>query len=206
MELDVRGIEAIFGIKPRDWKREIERRLKAGMLPQPGERSLAAAGYPELYRVTIFLTDAGLERWTSNHTLRFPPICCLCGAPAAVELETQGDKVPHCAEHGSGRAGLMIENGSLAPKAVWITLTGRHEGFLQQTVEANADGDVFPPWAVFPQYDSYSGFWKQGGQFWITRVFDPFWKGLDELQKAAYLRKWPASPDWREWLNLKLGA
>jgi hypothetical protein len=83
-------------------------------------------------------------------------------------LEVAGVCVPYCAEHGAVSDGLLIESGSLSAKAVWVMLTGRHEGFLQQTENANTEGDVFPPWEVFPQYDSYSGFWKQGGQFWMT--------------------------------------
>ena len=205
MELDVRKIEARFGIKPRNWRREIERRLAAGLPPQPGDRSLAAAGYPELYRVTIFFTDAGLERWERSHTVRFPRNCCVCGAPATADSEVDGvGGVPHCPAHGSGPGGLIIECGALAPKAVWITLTGRHQKFLLETVEANADGDVFPPWEVFPQYDSTSGFWKQGGQFWMTRVFRPLWTAMAENQKATYLRKWPAPKDWAEWLALDI--
>jgi hypothetical protein len=202
MTLDVHRIEATFGIKPRNWQREIERRLEAGIVPQPGDRSLAAAGYPELYRTTIFLGDAGLDRWEHGRHLLFPPICCVCAAPAEIEIAEAGSRIPHCREHGAGRASLMIESGAAAPKAMWITLTGRNDEFLQQAAKANSDGDMVPPWEAFPQYDSYSGFWKQGGEFWIAQAFAPFWKALNDGQKAAYIEKWQASPEWREWLEL----
>jgi hypothetical protein len=203
MGLDTQQIEEAFGLKPRDWKREIERHLKAGTLPEPGNRSLAAAGYPELYRVTVFFTDSGLIAWRQSHTLRFPAICCVCGMPATNERQVDEVSVPYCSEHSSGPSRLMIEVGSYG-RAPWVLLTGLHEGFLQQTVQMNKEGDILPPWEVFPQYDSETGFWKQGGQFWIDELFGPFWNGLNNAQRTAYLQKWRASIDWRERLALNL--
>jgi hypothetical protein len=206
MESDLDKVEATFGIKPRNWKRELEKRLKAGILPQPGDRSLAALGYPELFRVTLFLTDIGLDAWDQNQSLRFPPTCCVCNEPAAATASLPGTDggtdIPHCVAHNTGTPRLILSTGSLAPKAVWITLTGQNEAFLLKTLEANATGDAFPPWVVFPDQDSYSGFWKQSGQFWLTQVFRPFWATLPENSKTTYLQKWQAPEDWLEWLNL----
>jgi hypothetical protein len=201
MQLDPKQIETAFGFRPRNWEQELEKRLQAGWVPRPGDRSLTALGYPELFRITIFLTAAGLDLWSRERSVVFPQVCCVCGRAAHSNRQVDGLSIPYCTDHEHGRVQLMVESGSLAPKAVWVTITGLNEDFLATTEALNQSGDVFPPWEVYPQYDSHSGFWKQGGQFWLVRVFGPFWRSLDDPARAGYLARWNAPHDWRDWLT-----
>jgi hypothetical protein len=215
MELDARRIEQVFGIPERDWQKILRRNLESGV--QADGESLALFGYGELQNVSFFLTTDGLRLWRNDGGIEFPDACCVCQRSPSIWLsskETDGKfhdgrrpvrltRVPHCSEHGSARfAKLLFDAGSLSANVVWVALVGQNANFLRDTLARNRHGDVPPPWIAFPDQNSYSGYWRQSGEPWITTVFFPFWAGLDSNARFEYLERWSAPADWREWLAL----
>jgi hypothetical protein len=61
--------------------------------------------------------------------------------------------------------------------------------------------DVMPPWEFFPGKGPVHG-WNQGfPEEWRTEVWDPFWRGLGQAERSAYLeRNPPPDEDWHETL------
>lgn len=215
MELDADRIQRVFGIPRRDWKRILRQNLETAT--QVETTSLSLFGYPELHQVSFYLTAIGLRLWKNEGSILLPDLCCVCQRASRIWLPTDKSdgefyngrhsvslaRVPHCEIHGSREsAELLFDAGSFSPNAVWAAVMGVNASFLHDVLALNQSGDVPPPWEAFPNQNSYSGFWKQSGEPWMATVFRPFWKKLETSEKCAYLERWSAPADWREWLTL----
>lgn len=73
--------------------------------------------------------------------------------------------------------------------------------FATQIDALNRGEEIVPPWIAFPDSDPWWGGWRQGNsQGWLVLVWIPFWRHLNDREKLAYIEKWDASADWREYL------
>ncbi|NOK63934.1 MAG: hypothetical protein GFH27_549319n114 [Chloroflexi bacterium AL-W] len=69
----------------------------------------------------------------------------------------------------------------------------------QQALEARAE--IEPPCVAYPEQEPWWGGWRQGySEAWLHEVWFPFWKKLGLKERMAYVEKWQASPEWREYL------
>jgi hypothetical protein len=183
----------------------------------PGDKeSLALHGYPALRQIDFFLTIQGLARWRTTQSLLFPPKCCVCKEEAQCFLPIKHHKgfldwkapkaivqdIPHCAQHGSGKEAKLIAIIDVWSLSVYrIALIGLNEAFLTETAELNQGGVVVPPWQAFPEYTPFSVGWRQGqAEYWMGRVWQPFWNRLSGEEQTRYLETWQAPTDWRAWL------
>jgi hypothetical protein len=66
------------------------------------------------------------------------------------------------------------------------------------------EGDVPPPWVVYPGNDPFWGGWRQGeSEGWLQQSWMPFWLALDRGARDEYLLRWPPPDDWwRETLTV----
>jgi len=176
MLLNEKEIARIFGIKPRNWQRALERNLAKGLRPQG--TSLAIADYPELHLLSFFLTKEAGEQWHTGQRL----------------------------ESRIGDGAVLVEHGRWNDRVDYLTLIGPDPDHLAAIRDRYNIGDVIPPWSLFPEYDAESGFWKQGGEFWIADVFRPFLTGMGAEARQRYLDRWNASPPWREFVEFICGA
>jgi len=61
--------------------------------------------------------------------------------------------------------------------------------------------EIEPPWVVNPHSEPWSPSWQQGSiEAWKDSIWRPFWKRLSEEERVAYVNKWKAPADWREYL------
>ena len=175
--------------------------------------SLAHMGYPTLTQVSFFLTDRGLQQWQTEKTINFPKQCCVCLEPsqrflAAYDYNLLGwqnptsiiESIPHCHHHSEdNQAKLLITVNAWNEATTMITIIGMNREFLIATLNLNQIGDVFPPWQAFPEYDSFSGGWRQGnGEYWMLNVWLPYWEQLSTAEKQDYINKWNAPNNWKE--------
>lgn len=205
-----RQIRRVFGLKkaPRSSPED---------LPPESEGSLAWLGYPTLRQVDFFPSLPSLKRWRTEKSLAFPPHCCVCLREANRYLPARIDKgwlglrgkeriletIPHCERHGSGdEARLFATLDAWSEDVCHVSLIGLNGTFLSETAKLNQVGEVPPPWRAFPEYTPASGGWRQGnGEYWMARVWHPFWSGLTEVERTHYLDRWAASAEWREWMT-----
>lgn len=67
--------------------------------------------------------------------------------------------------------------------------------------------EIEPPWHIYPacmdmELGPMWGGWRQGNsEGWIKLIWYPFWNGLSREDRIAYLTKWNASEDWRDYLD-----
>lgn len=54
-----------------------------------------------------------------------------------------------------------------------------------------------PPWIALPDLSPDDPCNQGAGEAYIVLEFLPFWSGLTAVQKAAYLDRWNATPEWR---------
>lgn len=186
-------------------------------LSSANEDSLAYLGYPTLRQVDFFLGLQSLEHWRNERSLAFPPGCCVCLQEADRYLPSCTDKgwlgllgkerilerIPHCERHGDGdEAKLIATVDSWGEAVCHVSLIGLNATFLSETAMLNQTGEVPPPWRAFPEYSPVSGGWRQGnGEYWMGRVWSPFWNGLPETERALYLERWAAPAEWRTWMQ-----
>jgi hypothetical protein len=54
-------------------------------------------------------------------------------------------------------------------------------------------GDIVPPpWVRYPGSEPTWGGWRQGeSEAWLRDTWFPYWQGLSQQQRAAYLKQWP---------------
>src|SRR5438552_3359066 len=71
-------------------------------------------------------------------------------------------------------------------------------------MDSRFDRDVPPPWVVYPFTNdpSWSGWRQGGGEGWLSHEWAPFWMGLDEEARVAYLERWPPPDAWRTHLRI----
>lgn len=205
-----RQIRRVFGLKKAP-------RSNPEHLPPENERSLAFLGYPTLRQADFFLGLQSLERWQNERSLAFPPGCCVClqeanrYLPACIDKGWLGlrgkerilERTPHCERHGDGDEARLIATVDFWGEAIChVSLIGLNETFLSETAELNQTGEVPPPWRAFPEYSPVSGGWRQGnGEYWMARVWSPFWNGLPEAERTLYLERWAVPSEWRAWLT-----
>jgi hypothetical protein len=62
--------------------------------------------------------------------------------------------------------------------------------------------ELAPPWVAYPGADPWWGGWRQGySETWLLDEWLPFWRTLGELERKAYLARWPAPSDqWRAYV------
>jgi hypothetical protein len=60
------------------------------------------------------------------------------------------------------------------------------------------DSEPPPPWIAMPALSPDDPANQGAGEAYIVLEFLPYWCGLSVAQKAAYLDRWNASPQWRE--------
>lgn len=205
-----RQIRRVFGLKKAT-------RSSPEHLPPENEGSLAFLGYPTLRQADFFLSLPSLERWRTERSLAFPPGCCVCRQeanhylPACIDKGWLGlrgkerilERIPHCERHGDGGEARLIATIDFWGEAIChVSLIGLNGTFLSETAQLNQTGEVPPPWRAFPEYSPVSGGWRQGnGEYWMARVWSPFWNGLPEAERALYLEHWAAPDEWRVWLR-----
>lgn len=203
-------IRRVFGLKKAA-------RSSPEHLPSENEGSLAYLGYPTLRQTDFFLGLQSLERWQTERSLSFPPGCCVCLQEANRYLPACSDRgwlglrgkehilerVPHCERHGDGDEARLIATVDSWGEAIrHVSLIGLNGTFLSETARLNQTGEVPPPWQAFPEYSPVSAGWRQGnGEYWMMRVWSPFWNSLPEAERALYLERWAAPAEWREWMT-----
>ena len=65
---------------------------------------------------------------------------------------------------------------------------------------AKEHSDVIPPWILGRGIPPWSMGWRQGGgEAWFHSIWIPFWKGLSEEERVAFVNRWDAPSDWREY-------
>lgn len=178
----------------------------------------------ELWFAVVTLRDLALSSWIGEKRLPYPDFCCGCGAAAEVRITVplfdghlpiwkqllQGPvdapQVPHCRECAHSDGQLILQNTQIGPCPATseVHLLCGSRRFLDETAKLLSVGDVFPPWVTFPSYNSVAGGWRQGnGEFWLNAVWIPFWNSLTFQEQIAYVGRWNASPEWREWSLLR---
>ena len=60
------------------------------------------------------------------------------------------------------------------------------------------DPEPIPPWIVTP--GRYEAYWIQGNDPYVHSTWRPFWWGLNEEQRLAYLSRFPVGASWQEFL------
>jgi len=216
----------------RDYKRRIKRVFELENERPPrieeisemalrDDRSLAFLGYPSLTCVEIFLTAPGSRMWREGQTIRLPEKCCFCGRQSEVYLDVEESdgilrgwrkrtvlkNAPHCRGHaGQGQAKLVVIVDAWTRNLTRITLIGLNPDFLLAAAQLNQQGDVFPPWEAFPGYGPYTMGWREGnGEYWLRKVWGPFWDNLSQSGKEEYLNRWNAPDEWRERFSADAG-
>lgn len=61
--------------------------------------------------------------------------------------------------------------------------------------------EIRPPWIAYPEISPEDSFWKYGGEPYMNLVFRPYWKKLNDQEKAKYLEQWKAPADWMSELD-----
>jgi hypothetical protein len=212
-----RELKRVFGPKTsRPLKTRNLAKLEAAIARREGDKSLWRIGYPSLYSIEFILTVPVWRKWKTEKEVWFPNKCCVCLAQPAIYLpvyrgvrsyglwlkkEIVLKRAPHCEQHGQGEeAQLVVIFDEITRNAISISVIGCNQSFLDEVTELNKVGDVFPPWEAFPGSDSITG-WRQGvGEYWMIQAWWPFWRQLSSTERAAYLDRWNASEEWRDYL------
>lgn len=205
-----RQIRRVFGLKAAH-------RPSPQHLPPEGEGTLAHLGHPTLQQVDFFLSLPALERWRVQKALAFPSGCCVCleearhYLPAYAYTGLLGMRskepllahIPHCERHGSQEEARLIAIVDPWNKVVChLTLIGLNRAFLLETAKFSQAGEVPPPWRAFPEYAPSSSGWRQGnGEYWMGRVWSPFWNGLTGIEQSHYLDRWAPPIAWKAWME-----
>lgn len=63
------------------------------------------------------------------------------------------------------------------------------------------DGNPLPPWINFPEISPFDFFYREAGEFWMYSVWNPFWEKMSKEEQVAYLDKWDAPQDWRDFYS-----
>lgn len=59
--------------------------------------------------------------------------------------------------------------------------------------------DAFRPfWVVFPKLTISDSMNQGAEEAYVVLEWLPFWKGLTDAEKTAYLDHWQAPPEWRQ--------
>ena len=56
--------------------------------------------------------------------------------------------------------------------------------------------EVRPPWVEYPGVPPGDFFWREAGEPWKTRIWEPYYNALGEPEQAAYLERWKVPEDW----------
>lgn len=178
----------------------------AAPLPH-GVFSLAYLGWPRLFGVNVVPTIEAQTLYAVERQLAFPERCVGCGAPAEEHLSlfrarvlrrdlTLLERVPHCHRHAAIGPLLSFEVSTLGEERLW-ELVAPHAHVLAETLALNTGGDRLPPWRAFPALSPESSGWRQGsGEQWLDLAWRPYWSKLGPGARAAYVRRWPAPPEW----------
>jgi hypothetical protein len=214
-----RELKRVFGPKTiPPLKMRNRAQFDAAIAAREGDKSLWDRGYPALYSTWFFLTASVWRKWKTEKEVWLPNKCCVCLAPPAFYLpvyrearifglrhkkEIVLNRAPHCEQHGQrDEAQLVVIFEEMTRSAVEIGVIGINQSFLDEVTTLNKVGDEFPPWEAFPEYDSFTPAWRQGaGEYWMHDAWWPFWEQLSWTERAAYLDRWDASEDWREYLT-----
>ena len=150
--------------------------------------------------------------------LKMPRACAECGKQPIVSAVRIREWVEHFAFrhilHRVGAyAGLCAEHSRCRPRFRFCisahdkmryshcTAYCRQRDFLQQLLDLNTRGEMYPPWLVFPERDPHLG-WNQGtADHWRMFGWDPFWGALPADERESYLHRWDAPEDWAEFLR-----
>lgn len=204
-----RQIWRVFGLK-----KSAQSAMRDASLGDEG--SLMYLGYPLLHQVDFFLTTPALARWRTERNLLFPSRCCICMESAHHLLPAYNTRwlgfrgghalawVPHCESHGNrDEACLLVRIDSWNEFVCRFMLIGLNEAFLRETARLNEIGAVPAPWQAFAGYSPHTGGWRQGnGEYWMQRVWRPYWSHLSVQERADYLARWPPPPEWVGGLDL----
>jgi hypothetical protein len=203
---------------------EVERARRSGNVPVNWTRVLTTdAGWPCKERIPkeliveqrFFPSVEGISRIREVGVL-FPAKCCVCGDTATREFPLQPlslverartalgpmrqMQVPHCDLHGGPFGSLLLHVDNPATNHMQVITIGLCRDFLDELAALHTDGDVYAPWVTFAPGLPGVG-WTQGTNAeWWHDAWSPFWRGLSGNERLAYLRRWKASPDWREFL------
>lgn len=61
-----------------------------------------------------------------------------------------------------------------------------------------------PPWLKYPNTETFWGGWRQGNsEFWLLKIWLPFWERLSSSERLAYLEKYPPPTSWKQWKPLQ---
>ena len=66
--------------------------------------------------------------------------------------------------------------------------------------------EIKPPWVAHPGYPPHDIFWRQPGEAWAVHVWLPYWTSLSPDEQAAFLDKWDAPVEWREYYSPEFQA
>jgi len=58
--------------------------------------------------------------------------------------------------------------------------------------------DLPPPWIALPDLDPQEPATHGLAEAYVAMNWLPFWQGLSAQDRAAYLDRWNASPEWRQ--------
>jgi hypothetical protein len=183
---------------------------------QQENHSLTNIGYPSLYQVSFFITYENLTLWKNKKEIHFPDRCCICKNQKSELLPCYKksisflfnkqqliiNSVPHCREHSQqNHCQLIVSIAHWTDSVIQISLTSTNLEFIIETKKLNHPGCVIPPWVAFPEYDIYTGGWRQGnGEYWWHNVWLPFWSNMSTSERQSYLKQYSASKDWLEYL------
>jgi hypothetical protein len=59
-----------------------------------------------------------------------------------------------------------------------------------------ANDEIKPPWVAFPGYGPGDTFWRQTGESYMATLWEPYYEGLSEEDKGAYLKRWEVPEEW----------
>ncbi|MFN0056626.1 MAG: hypothetical protein ACKV0T_31145 [Planctomycetales bacterium] len=147
----------------------------------------------------------------------FPDTCCVCGAPATRQLPLRPlslrekfraaikcwypVSVPHCEVHGDRYASLLFAADPPTDNFPFVYMIGLNRSFMVDTKRLNCGGEYYAPWAISRYYRMPGIGWGQGAEEgWWLHAWVPFWLSLPEDERQAYLKRWKADDDWREFL------
>ena len=70
--------------------------------------------------------------------------------------------------------------------------------------ELDNEGNMFPPWDVFPEIPFGSLGWRMGGgEFYMIR-FNEWFSKLDKSKKEKYINKYPKPESWKSFYSYNI--
>ncbi len=177
--------------------------------------NLAYLGFPNLYQISLFISDPIKIKQLANNRLNCPDICCQCGKVPVEYFATHhrhgllgaskknGPAMPYYQQHRPVKlSNILVLSTALSDWIVKVVVVGPYSKFLFTLLEMNRELSCHPPWRVFPDIACDSSAWRQGeiGQ-WYDTEWIPFWESLTGDEKRHFLEEKNASADWISRLN-----